>query len=50
MWGCAANVFGAVNNLSTQIMVTGRISIKFVMVRFGKVMLYEFMVGWVGIG
>jgi hypothetical protein len=39
MWGCAANVFGAVNSLLSQIMVTGRISIKFVMVRFGKVRL-----------
>jgi hypothetical protein len=39
MWGCAANVFVAVNSLSSQIMVTGLISIKFVMVRFGKVRL-----------
>jgi hypothetical protein len=35
----AANVFGAVNSLSSQIMVTGRISMKFVMVGFGKVRL-----------
>jgi hypothetical protein len=42
-------VFGAVNRLSSQIMVTGRISMKFVMVRFGKVGLSKVTVGWVGL-
>jgi hypothetical protein len=41
MWGCAASVYGAVNSLSSQITVNGRLQ---------KVILYEFIVGWVGIG
>jgi hypothetical protein len=39
MWECAASVFSAVNSLSPQIMVNGRIFIKYIMVRFDKVRL-----------